>query len=389
MNSQRRNNMGMLKYLIEKMELIEIEMPLVHPFRTSFETETSNQAIIVKLTDTEGNIGWGETAISENPGYCYETTRTAWHIQNDFIFPIMREFQKKNESFEILECMKVWNAVRGHEFAKGGIEAAMWSLKAEQDNQSLSEMYEGTKSEIPTGVSIGIQNTIPDLIKRIGKFLNLGYHRIKIKIEPGWDIEVVKAIRKEYGDIQLMVDANSAYTLSDKDLNVMKSLDKFEMMMIEQPLAYNDILMHKKLQSIINTPICLDESIHDPKNAELALEYDCCRIINIKPGRVGGYYNALKIAKNAGPGKVWCGGQLETGIGRIHNLCLQSNENFTIPGDTSASDRYYAEDIIEPEVTVNSKGYISVPKGKGLGIEVREDRLSEYRIQSVVLRMTS
>ena len=184
-----------------------------------------------------------------------------------------------------------------------------------------------------------------------------------------------------------MVDANSAYTLSDKDLNVIKSLDKFDMMMIEQPLAYNDMLLHKKLQKVINTPICLDESIHDPENAKLALEYDCCRIINIKPGRVGGYYNALIIAKDGGPGKVWCGGQLETGIGRIHNLCLQANHNFTIPGDTSASDRYYAKDIIDPEVVVNSKGYISVPKGKGLGIEVREDYMSEYTIQSVSLEM--
>ncbi|OLS23461.1 MAG: o-succinylbenzoate synthase [Candidatus Heimdallarchaeota archaeon LC_2] len=378
--------MDRLKFSLHRIEFIEIEMPLVHPFRTSFGSETHTQAIIVKITDNEGNIGWGETAVSDNPGYCYETVKTAWHIQNDFLFPIMKSYHEENEIINIPELLGKWSTVRGHEFAKGGIEAALWALKSEQDNKSLGVIYGASKSEIPTGVSIGIQDTIPQLIGRIGTFLDQGYHRIKIKIEPGWDYEPIKAIRKEYGDIQLMVDANSAYTLSTRDLEIMKSLDKFELTMIEQPLAYNDILRHQELQAELNTPICLDESIHNPDDAKLALEMDCCRIINIKPGRVGGYWNALQIAKDAGPGKVWCGGMLETGIGRIHNLFLQANDNFIIPGDTSGSNRYYAKDIIDPEVKVNSRGYIAVPEEKGLGFNVREDRIVDYSRQAISMK---
>ncbi|MCE7734503.1 MAG: o-succinylbenzoate synthase [Candidatus Heimdallarchaeota archaeon] len=370
------------------MELIEIELPLVHPFRTSFGSETHKQAIIVKLTDTEGNVGWGETAVSTNPGYCYETVKTAWHIQNDFLYPIIKKFQEDSDEFNIEKLIKTWGTVRGHDFAKGGIEAALWALKAEQENKSLGEMYGASKTEIPTGVSIGIQTDKQKLLDRIGSFLEKGYHRIKIKIEPGWDNEIIKAIRKEFGDIQLMVDANSSYTLSDKDLTVMKSLDQYGLTMIEQPLAYNDILQHQKLQAQMETPICLDESIHNPEDAKLALEVDACRIINIKPGRVGGYWNAVKIANDAGPGKVWCGGMLETGIGRIHNLFLQANSNFTIPGDTSGSDRYFENDIIEPAVEVNSKGYITVPKGPGLGVLVKENMIIDNSKQAIAFKLS-
>ncbi|MHA2028681.1 MAG: enolase C-terminal domain-like protein, partial [Candidatus Kariarchaeaceae archaeon] len=229
MNLQKRANMVSLKNPLRLMELIEIELPLVHPFRTSFGSETHKQAIIVKLTDTEGKIGWGETAVSTNPGYCYETVKTAWHIQNDFLFPIIKKFQKETEEFNIEALTQTWDTVRGHDFAKGGIEAALWSLKAEQENKSLGDLYDASKTDIPTGVSIGIQNSKQELLDRIGSFLEKGYHRIKIKIEPGWDYEIIKAIRAEYGNIQLMVDANSSYTLSDKDVNVMKSLDRYEL----------------------------------------------------------------------------------------------------------------------------------------------------------------
>jgi O-succinylbenzoate synthase len=376
-----------LKYPLKLFELIEIELPLVHPFRTSFGSETHKQAIIVKLTDTEGNIGWGEAAVSTNPGYCYETVKTAWHIQNDFLFPIIKKYQEETEEFNIENLTHTWETIRGHDFAKGGIEAALWALKAEQENKSLGDLYGASKTNIPTGVSIGIQNSKQELIKRIGAFLEKGYHRIKIKIEPGWDYEIIKSIRDEYGDIQLMVDANSSYSLSDKDVSIMKSLDKYELMMIEQPLAYNDILQHRKLQSQLETPLCLDESIHNPEDAKLALEFDCCKIINIKPGRVGGYWNAIKIANDAGPGKVWCGGMLETGIGRIHNLFLQANSNFTIPGDTSGSDRYFENDIIEPSVKVDSKGYITIPKGVGLGVTVQENRIIENSKQAIAYKL--
>ncbi len=367
---------------IKSVEQIQLQIPLVHPFRTSFGEQKSTQSIIIKIIDDAGNIGWGETCVSTDPGYCYETTETAFHIQSDFLIPKMQKFFNTGSEYSIYDLLQYWKPVRGHEFAKGGIEAALFSLKAEQEGVSLKEIYGGTKDKIPTGVSIGIQPSTNALISRIGHFLEIGYQRIKIKIEPGWDDEIIAKIRQVYGDIQLMVDANSAYSLSKTDTSVLIKLDEYKLMMIEQPLAYDDILDHRKLQSMLVTPICLDESIHNPRVARNALEFDCCKIINIKPGRVGGFYNAITIAKDAGAGKVWCGGMLENGIGRIHNLCLQSREEFSIPGDTSGSDRYFEQDIIEPHVKVDSDGTIKVPNGKGLGFDVLEDQISKCTTRS-------
>ncbi|MHA2249176.1 MAG: o-succinylbenzoate synthase [Candidatus Kariarchaeaceae archaeon] len=367
---------------IKSIQQIQVEMPLVHPFQTSFGVQNSSQSIIIKIEDEDGNIGWGETCVSTEPSYCYETTNTAFHIQKDFLLPKFREYSQSHEIISIPSLLNSWEPIRGHEFAKGGIEAGLWSLKAEQDNVSLGDIYGSEKSNIPTGVSIGIQPSLEALLLRIGKFINLGYKRIKIKIEPGWDTEVIGAIRKEYGDIQLMVDANSAYSLSEKDIKTMQKLDGFNLMMIEQPLSYHDMLDHKKLQEKMTTPICLDESIHSPHDARLAFEFECCRIINIKPGRVGGYYNAITIAKESGKDKIWCGGMLENGIGRVHNLFLQARDEFTIPGDTSGSDRYYEYDIIDPAVCVDDNGFITLPKGKGLGVKVLEDKLDDYKTRS-------
>ncbi|MDH5646204.1 MAG: o-succinylbenzoate synthase, partial [Candidatus Heimdallarchaeota archaeon] len=301
--------------------------------------------------------------------------------QKDFLIPIMQGINYTEEP-SIQSIYQTWHGIRGHEFAKSGIESALYSLIAEQKKVSLGDLYGSSKDKIPTGVSIGIQNDLESLLNRIDFFIKQGYQRIKMKIEPGWDYEVVSAVRKEFGDILLMVDANSAYSLNDKHVETLKKLDKFELMMIEQPLAYNDILAHKQLQAQLDTPVCLDESIHDPMGAQLALENDCCRIINIKPGRVGGYTNAIEIAKYGGAGRVWCGGMLETGIGRIHNLFLQARSEFTMPGDTSGSNRYFEKDIISPEVIVNDLGYITIPKGVGLGVTVLDDYLQDLKVRS-------
>ncbi|RMG43244.1 MAG: o-succinylbenzoate synthase [Methanobacteriota archaeon] len=349
-----------------------VSLPLVHPFQTSFGTQDKKFAIIIKLEDEEGNVGWGETVADPFPGYAYETMDTTWIIQERYLIPSLKQqFQDKFPTIE--DIHESFMKVRGHNFAKAGLESAYWSLVAERENKSLKEIYGATKKKIPTGVSIGIQPRMDDLLKRIAQFLEKGYQRIKIKIKPGWDLEVVEKIRKQFGDIRLMVDANSAYSLSDRHVEIFKKMDRFELMMIEQPLAYDDMLDHKILQSKIDTPICLDESIHSVRHAEQAIEFECARIINIKPARVGGYYNAKTIAEKLGKDKVWLGGMLEMGIGRMHNIFVQAKEEFTIPGDTSGSDRYFKEDIVDPPVAVDESGYIEVPEGINLGVKVKED----------------
>jgi o-succinylbenzoate synthase len=363
-----------------KLTLFEVRIPLVDPFRTSFGTQTSKAAIILKYEDDSGNVGWAETSLEEDPGYCYETTTTAWYIQEKYLIPKFLEFMDI-ENYNVDELLEEFRFIRGHDFAKSGLEALLWSYKSQLENKPLSKLYGGTKTEIPTGVSIGIQKSIPDLIERITGYLEQGYQRMKIKITPGWDYQVIKEIRNEFGDIQLMVDANSAYTLSDNHVEILSKLDKYDLMMIEQPLDYQDLLMHQKLQKKINTPICLDESIHTVADAILAIEQECCRIINIKPGRVGGYSNAIEIAKRLGKGTVWCGGMLETGVGRLHNLALQSRSEFTIPGDTSGSKRYFEKDVIDPPVEVNSKGYIHIPTDVNLGHKVQVDIIKSYTIK--------
>jgi len=364
---------------LKSITLREVHLPIVHPFRTSFGVEEIKHAIIVEIRDEDGNTGWGETTVMNVPSYCYETIDTAWSIQTKFLIPRLSQLNK--DQFDIDSLFSAWAPVRGHEFAKGGIEAALWALLAESTSKNLGAIYGASKQKIPTGVSIGIQKDVAALLERIQFFLDQGYQRIKMKIEPGWDHEIVKRVRDEFGDIKLMVDANSAYSLDD--IGVLQQLDQYELMMIEQPLAYNDILMHKQLQDQLETPVCLDESIHNPRDAKLAIEYGACRIINIKPGRVGGYHNAIQIAKDNGQGAVWCGGMLETGIGRLHNVYLQARDEFIIPGDTSGSDRYYEKDIITPAVSVDDEGYIQVPTGNGLGAEINAEQLNEYTAGSL------
>jgi O-succinylbenzoate synthase len=365
---------------LKKITLREIHLPLIAPFQTSF-SETSLRRILLVETDVDGVSGWGESTAGEDPFYSYETVETAWHIIRDFLWPILKEK-------EIASAAEVWDLlarIRGHNMAKGGLEAAIWDAEAKQKNVPLAKLLGGVREEISCGVSIGIQPTIKELIAKVEKELAAGYQRIKIKIKPGMDAEPARALRERFPRIRLMVDANSAYRLEDAPL--LKQLDALYLIMIEQPLGWDDIYSHAQLQRQLDTPICLDECIHDVEHARAAIETGACRIINIKLGRVGGHTAAKRIhdicqAKSI---PVWCGGMLESGIGRAHNIAMSTLANFTLPGDVSASRRYWAEDIIEPEVEVTRQGTIRVPAAPGIGYAPRMERIESLTRRMEVL----
>ena len=345
-------------------------MPLVEPFETSFDKAEHRRILLIEA-DANGVSGWGESTAGEDPYYCYETVETAWHIIRDFLWPIVRGREIASAS----EVYDLFARVRGHNMAKGGLETAFWDIEAKQKNLPLAKLLGGTRSEIASGVSIGIQPTIAGLIAKVEKELAAGYQRIKIKIKPGWDVEPVRALRERFPRIRLMVDANSAYRLEDAPL--LKQLDAYYLIMIEQPLGHDDIYSHVELQRHLETPICLDECIHDIEHARAAIETGACRIINIKLGRVGGHTPARRIhdfcqSKSV---PVWCGGMLESGIGRAHNIAMSSESNFSLPGDVSASKRYWAEDVIQAEVEVSPQGTIRIPSAPGIGFAPRLDRI--------------
>lgn len=325
--------------------------------------------------------GWGESTAGEDPYYSYETVETAWHIIRDFLWPVLK-------GRELASASEVWDLlaqVRGHNMAKGGLETAIWDAEAKQKNLPLAKLLGGVRDEIPCGVSVGIQPTIDALLAKVEKELAAGYQRIKIKIKPGMDVEPARALRERFPRIRLMVDANSAYRLEDAPL--LKKLDAFYLIMIEQPLGWNDIYSHAQLQRQLDTPICLDECIEDIEHARAAIEIGACRIINLKLGRVGGHTAARRIhdlclAKSI---PVWCGGMLESGIGRAHNIAMSTLANFTLPGDVSASRRYWDEDIIEPEVEVTRQGTIRVPSAAGIGYKPRIDRIDSLTRRLEVL----
>jgi O-succinylbenzoate synthase len=365
---------------VRKITLREIHLPLIAPFQTSFGTTTLRRIPLIEA-DVDGVIGWGECTAGEDPYYSYETVETAWHIIRDFLWPIVkgREFSSASEIFEM------FSQVRGHNMAKAGVETAIWDAEAKQKNIPLAKLLGGVREDISSGVSIGIQPSIPELMAKVEKELAAGYQRIKIKIKPGNDVEPTRALRERFPRIRLMVDANSAYTLADAPL--LKQLDPFFLIMIEQPLGHDDIYSHAALQRQLETPICLDECIHDYEHARAAIEIGACKIINMKLGRVGGHTAARKIhdlcqAKSV---PVWCGGMLESGIGRAHNIAMSSLPNFTLPGDVSASRRYWTEDIIEPEVEVTSRGTIKVPAAPGIGYAPRLDRIESLSKRKEVL----
>jgi O-succinylbenzoate synthase len=369
---------------LRKITLREIHLQLLSPFQTSFGTSHLRRILLLEAQvdgDAGRVTGWGESTAGENPFYSYETVETAWLILRDYLWPLLR--QK-----EIRSACDVWDMlapVRGHNMAKAALESAVWDAEAKQMGLPLASVLGGRREEIPCGVSIGIQPTIAALMTKVEEALSAGYQRVKIKIKPGYDIDPVWALRENFPTIRLMVDANSAYRLEDAPL--LQKLDAYYLIMIEQPLGWDDIFSHAALQRQIETPICLDECIHEVEHARAAIESRACRIINIKLGRVGGHTPARRIHDlcQAHAIPVWCGGMLESGIGRAHNIAMSSLANFSLPGDVAASRRYWAEDIITPEVEVSPQGTIRVPTAPGIGYEPRLDRIESLTRRREVL----
>jgi O-succinylbenzoate synthase len=350
---------------VERIEIRLVRLPLKEAFETSFGAIDTRLIFLVSL-EAGGITGWGEVVAAEEPRYSYETVGTAYHVIRDYLAQELLAAPVNDFS----ELAARFNKYRGHNMAKAGLELAYADLLAQTKGLSLAQLLGGVREQIPVGVSLGIQPTIEELMKRVDNYLGLGYRRIKLKIKPGWDVNVVAEARRLNPNIMLSVDANSAYKIEDKDH--LKKLDEFNLLMMEQPLHHDDLIDHAMLQSEIETPICLDESITGLRRAEQALKLESCRLINIKVGRVGGYSQALRIhdlclSKGV---PVWCGGMLESGIGRAHNIALASLAGFVLPGDISASSRYFARDVILPEVLVNSDGLVDVPGSAGLGFEV-------------------
>jgi o-succinylbenzoate synthase len=361
---------------LREMHLRELHMKLVAPFTTSMDRIESRRILLVEA-NVDGMIGFGECTAGEDPFYCPEDTDTAWHILRTYLWPMIkgREFSSASEVWGL------FRQVRGHNMAKASLEAAVWDAEAKLQNIPLWKLLGGTRQEIASGVSIGIKDSLEELVTAVKTELAAGYHRIKIKIKPGKDLEPVRRLRQEFPGIKLMVDANSAYTRQDWPL--LKQLEGFYLMMIEQPLGWDDLFGHVQLQKELNTPICLDECIHTLEQAEAAIALNACKIINIKLGRVGGHAVARRIhdlcEKNSIP--VWCGGMLESGIGRAHNIALSTLSNFSLPGDVSASRRYWHQDIIEPEVIVSPQGTIRVPAGPGIGFQPRLDLIEKLTVR--------
>lgn len=356
---------------LERIELREIELPLKWPFETSFGRTTKRRIMIVRVFDKSGAYGYGECTAPEDPFYNHETIDTAWLIVAKFVAPLLSSAGVKSAD----EVNDALSRIRGNRMAKGGVEAAIWDLEARMASKPLWQHIGGSRAEISCGVSIGLQKTTEGLLEKVAVELDAGYQRIKIKIAPGRDVDLVKAVRSKYPDIRLTVDANSAYTLADTDL--LKQLDGYNLMLIEQPLAPGDLVDHAKLQIELNTPICLDESILTVGDARHAWLLGSCRIINVKLGRVGGHAEARAIQEYCREREVpvWCGGMLESGVGRAHNIAMSTLAGFTMPGDVSASSRYWEEDVIDPPVTVSPRGTIQAQTGPGIGYEVNERRI--------------
>lgn len=362
---------------IKSIELIEINLPLVHFFETSFGRTYERRIILVRVVDEEKTEGWGEVTCGETPSYSEEWTDSAWVTIEKILAPVVigKEFEKAENIWDVLK------KVRGNRMAKAAIETAVWDLEAKKLNVPLWKHLGGTNKEIACGVSIGIQDSVEQLCSKIQTELDAGYRRIKIKIAPHWDFEIIKKVREKFGDILLMGDANSAYSLNDIEL--FRRMDEFDLMMFEQPLAHDDMLDHAKLQREIKTPVCLDESVKSPEDARKAIELKSCKIINVKLGRVGGHAQAKLIEKVARENQIpiWCGGMLESGIGRAHNIAMSTLAGFTLPGDVSASKRYWHEDIIEPEVKITKNGTIIAPENAGIGFEVKRDRIDNLTVK--------
>jgi O-succinylbenzoate synthase len=366
---------------IDGIILRELHMPLVRPFETSFGV-THERRILLAEIQSEGLTGWGECTAGERPAFSEESTDTAWQMMLNELGPALAAERPEHGG----ECARIFRQARGNRMAKAALENAIWDLEAQREGISLSRLIGGVQDAIPCGVSLGIQSSIPELLSIIERELAAGYQRIKLKCKPGWDVEVFERVRNRWPGILLSCDANSAYRLRDTDHLI--SFDAFDLLMIEQPLWHDDFYFHSILQKRLDTPICLDESIHNRRDALAAIEMESCKIINIKLGRVGGFSEAIAV-HNAAQERgipVWCGGMLESGIGRSHNIALATLENFTLPGDVSASARYWTEDIVEPEVSVSAAGEIAIPDTPGRGYEVRTDLIEKLTVRKETIR---
>jgi len=366
---------------IDAIHMREINMPLAYPFETSFGLTTGRRILLVEI-EAEGLTAWGECVAGEHPYFSDEMIDTAWIITETELAPKLLDAELEGGG----GVPDVLKQVRGHRMAKAALENAIWDLESQMEKVPLSQLLGGTRKIIPCGVSIGIQPTPEQLMDKIALELEAGYQRIKLKCKPGWDNRIFEMVRKRWPDILLSCDANSAYRM--KDFDHITTWDEFRLLMAEQPLWYDDFYFHSMLQKRIKTAICLDESIRNRRDALAAIDMESCRIINIKVGRVGGFSEAIavhNVAEERGI-PVWCGGMLETGIGRAHNIALSSLPNFKLPGDVSASARYWAEDIIEPEVTVSKKGEIVVPTSVGSGYKVLPERIEKLTVRRQTLR---
>ena len=371
---------GVICVKITAIELREIRLRLVNFFETSFGRTTERRIALVRVSDADGADGWGECTSGEGPFYCEEWIDGSWSVIQKFLAPMTLGHEVENAA-AVFGLMK---PVRGNRMAKAAIETACWDLEARRLGVPLWRHLGGVRRETACGVSIGIQDSVEALYDKIERELAAGYQRIKIKIKPGWDVDVVERVRERFPDIQLMVDANSAYTLADTEL--LRSLDKYNLMMIEQPLAYDDMSDHAKLQRELASPVCLDESVRSSDDARKAIESGACRIVNVKLGRVGGHTEARRVERvcRAAGVPVWCGGMLESGIGRAHNIAMSMLEGFTLPGDVSASARYWEEDIIEPPVTVTPHGTIIAPDAPGIGFDIKHARLDAVTVRQEI-----
>lgn len=365
---------------IDSLSLHHLRMPLVAPFETSFGRELERECILIAI-QAEGLTGYGECVASHSPGYNYETTGTAWHILKDFIAPLLLQ----QDIAGAADLQQRVAGIRGHHLAKAGVEMALWDLLGKAAGRPLRSLLGGERSRVEVGVSVGLQESPETLARTVGGYVQAGYGRVKIKIKPGRDTADAGAVRRAFPDLRLQVDANSAYTL--ETARALKPLDDLGLLLIEQPLFEDDIWDHRKLQAQFRTPICLDESILSPRHARYALEMQACRVINIKAARLGGLSQALAVHDlcRAGGVPVWCGGMLETGVGRASNLALASLPGFTLPGDISASARYYRRDITVESFELNADSTIDVPDGPGLGVTLDEAALRQYTLSSLNL----
>lgn len=366
---------------LEQLTLFHIRMPLVSPFETSFGRIDHRECIIIRLR-SQGLTGWGEVVADHDPGYSYETTGTAWHILGEFAAPLV----VGQDVPTVADLHNRLEKIRGHNMSKAGLEMALWDLVGQRDGRSLRRMLGGKRKSVSVGVSVGLQRSPELLVKMVENYVSQGYGRIKIKIKPGHDVADSQAVRAAFPSMPLQVDANSAYDL--KTAEALRPLDELSLLLIEQPLHEDDIWEHRALQAQFHTPICLDESITTPRHAQAALEMGACKIINIKPGRLGGLSQGVAVHDlcRARGVPVWCGGMLETGIGRASNLALATLPGFSLPGDISASDRYYARDITRERFTLNADSTIDVPDGPGLGVTINDRALATFALRRETFR---